>query len=200
MCALACIPDRARNRSRWRSRAASTRLRIAALGSPGASPPSSAYGTAGPRKWMSIRSSCGPEIRAWYRSTNRRPQLHTCTGLPSWPQGHPCVAILPAGLTAKIPKPGYPRQLKHLGDHIRARRIDQNLRQLDVADRLGAERDSLRNWEKGRTEPDVKFLPAVIASWATIHSRKRGPTYPGPGRRGRHSKDGMAALEHPAAA
>ena len=32
-----------------------------------------------------------------------------------------------------------------------------------MADRLWAERDTLRNWEKGRTEPEVKFLPTIIA-------------------------------------
>jgi transcriptional regulator with XRE-family HTH domain len=65
-------------------------------------------------------------------------------------------------LRATIPKPGYPKQLKHLGDYIRARRIDLGLRQQEVADRLGAEKDTVRNWEKGRAEPEVKFLPAVI--------------------------------------
>lgn len=28
---------------------------------------------------------------------------------------------------------------------------------------LGAENDTVRNWEKRRTEPEVRFLPAVIA-------------------------------------
>jgi transcriptional regulator with XRE-family HTH domain len=66
-------------------------------------------------------------------------------------------------ITAPIGKPGYPKHIKHLGDQIRARRIELGLPQHDVADRLGVERDTLRNWEKGRTMPEVKFLPAIIA-------------------------------------
>jgi len=61
-----------------------------------------------------------------------------------------------------IPKPGYPKHIKHLGDHIRARRSALGLLQQDVANRLRAKQDTLRNWEKGRTEPEVKFLPAII--------------------------------------
>lgn len=77
-----------------------------------------------------------------------------------------CIPALPfchRTLVAALPKPGYPKQIKHLGDHVRARRIDLGLRQLDVADRLGAEKDTVRNWEVGRTEPEIRFLPAVIA-------------------------------------
>lgn len=62
-----------------------------------------------------------------------------------------------------MPKPGYPKQLKHLGDHIMARRIDFGLRQTDIAARLGAGKDTVRNWESLRSEPEVRFLPAVIA-------------------------------------
>ena len=65
-------------------------------------------------------------------------------------------------LLATIPKPAYPKQIKHLGDHIRARRIDLGLRQLDVADRLGVKKDTIRNWEISRTDPEIRFLPALV--------------------------------------
>lgn len=40
--------------------------------------------------------------------------------------------------------------------------MDLGLRQLDVAHKLGAEKDTVRNWEIGRTEPEIRFLPAMI--------------------------------------
>jgi len=83
------------------------------------------------------------------------PRAEQLSAIPALPFCHQTIK-------ADVPKPGYPKQIKHLGDHIRAHRIDLNLRQLDVANRLGAERDTVRNWEKGRTDPEVKFLPAVI--------------------------------------
>ena len=66
-------------------------------------------------------------------------------------------------LRIPVPKPGYPKQFKHLGDHVRARRLDLGLTQRAVAQRIGVARDTLRNWEVGRTEPEVRFLPALIA-------------------------------------
>lgn len=38
-----------------------------------------------------------------------------------------------------------------------------DLRQEDVAARIGAEIDTIRNWENRRTEPDLRFMPAVIS-------------------------------------
>jgi transcriptional regulator with XRE-family HTH domain len=65
-------------------------------------------------------------------------------------------------LIGTIPRPGYPKQFKYLGDHIRARRLNLGLRQMDVAMRIGAQKDTIRNWEMGRTEPEVRFIPAVM--------------------------------------
>lgn len=62
-----------------------------------------------------------------------------------------------------VPKPGYPKDFKHLGHHVRARRLDLGLDQRAVAKEIGVARDTLRSWEKGRTEPEVRFLPALIA-------------------------------------
>lgn len=58
---------------------------------------------------------------------------------------------------------GTPKHLKHLDDHVRARRIDLGLRQRDVADRRRAEKDTVRNWEVGRTAPGLRFLPPIIS-------------------------------------
>jgi transcriptional regulator with XRE-family HTH domain len=45
---------------------------------------------------------------------------------------------------------------------VRARRIDLRLDLKSAATEIGVARDTLRNWEKGRTEPEVRFLPALI--------------------------------------
>jgi transcriptional regulator with XRE-family HTH domain len=65
-------------------------------------------------------------------------------------------------LEAPTPKPGYPKHLKRLGDHVRARRVDLGLQQKAAANQIGVAYDTLRNWESGRTEPEVRFLPALI--------------------------------------
>jgi transcriptional regulator with XRE-family HTH domain len=47
-------------------------------------------------------------------------------------------------------------------EHIRTRRLDLGLLQRDVALRLGVSKSAVMNWERGRTEPMIRFLPAII--------------------------------------
>ena len=51
---------------------------------------------------------------------------------------------------------------KSLGDHLKRRRLQLNLRQVDVAARLGVDSCTLRNWESGSSEPMVHSYPAVM--------------------------------------
>ncbi len=51
---------------------------------------------------------------------------------------------------------------KTVGDHIRRARIRQRLRQADVAERIGVDETSIVNWESGRTEPAIKYIPAIV--------------------------------------
>jgi len=51
------------------------------------------------------------------------------------------------------PSPMYPKQLKTLGDHIRAKRLDLGLLQKDVAGIIGVTTDTITNWEIGRNQP-----------------------------------------------
>ena len=44
----------------------------------------------------------------------------------------------------------YPKQLKTLGDHLRAWRIDNDLKQSDVAKKLKVDVESIRGWEQNR--------------------------------------------------
>jgi transcriptional regulator with XRE-family HTH domain len=56
----------------------------------------------------------------------------------------------------------YPKVLQTLGDHLRKQRLDLKLHQREVAQILGADTDSVTNWEKNRTAPTLPFLPKII--------------------------------------
>jgi transcriptional regulator with XRE-family HTH domain len=70
----------------------------------------------------------------------------------------PCVPI-----TLKALKP---KELdfepRALGEHVRKRRLELNLTQRQVADRLGVTCLTVLNWEKGKTEPPVESIAAII--------------------------------------
>lgn len=83
-------------------------------------------------------------------------------GLPKTRTGIPALPFCHRTLKTPVPKPGYPKQFKHLGHYARARRIDLRLGQRAAAAQIGVACDTLRNWESGRSEPEVRFLPALI--------------------------------------
>src|SRR5579864_7977648 len=56
----------------------------------------------------------------------------------------------------------YPKQINSLGDHLRARRLDLNLLQKQVADQIGVHELTITNWEVNATVPEVRYMPAVI--------------------------------------
>ena len=82
----------------------------------------------------------------------------------------------------------YPKELRHLGDHVRKRRLDLGLSQREVADRLDVDKLTVQHWELGHFEPTVSVLPAVIrflgydprpapintAQWIRWHRTGRG--------------------------
>jgi transcriptional regulator with XRE-family HTH domain len=49
-----------------------------------------------------------------------------------------------------------------VGDHLKKRRMDLGLRQQDAAEQLGVSQGTFYNWERGRSEPEFRFLPAII--------------------------------------
>jgi len=55
----------------------------------------------------------------------------------------------------------YPQELKTLGDHLRKRRLDLKLSQVEVASRLGVHACTVTYWENNRTTPDVAYLPGI---------------------------------------
>jgi len=61
------------------------------------------------------------------------------------------------------PKPeGYPKELKTIGDHIRAWRLDNHLRQADIAKLLSVCEDTIVGWEMRGTIPSGGQMPGII--------------------------------------
>ena len=49
-----------------------------------------------------------------------------------------------------------------MGEHLKRRRLDLKLLQRQVAEEIGCSKASLLNWERGRAEPEFRFMPAII--------------------------------------
>jgi transcriptional regulator with XRE-family HTH domain len=69
--------------------------------------------------------------------------------------------------TLQLPRPvklphGYPVELRTLGDHIRKRRLDLGLLQIEVSATIGVSENTVWNWEHG-IEPELIHVPAVLA-------------------------------------
>lgn len=56
----------------------------------------------------------------------------------------------------------YPKQLKTLADHLKARRLDLGVTQWAIARQLGVDPGSVRNWETGRTSIELRYYPTLI--------------------------------------
>ena len=111
-----------------------------------------------------MRSSSGPEIRPRYLLTCSAVQWHRPLSSPNWPQGQGFIALLqfvPIKLKSLKPKET-DFEPRTLGDHIRRRRLEMKLTQKEVADQLGVVPWTVLNWEKGRTQPLIKFIPAIV--------------------------------------
>jgi transcriptional regulator with XRE-family HTH domain len=109
------------------------------------------------------------------------------------------LAALPfCHLNLKSPKPDgrYPIQLQRLGDHVRKRRLDLGLLQRDLARQLGADPKTILNWEKGRSEPRLRFLPLILA-FLGEDPRPVPPTFGERLRRAREARGlSIAGLAH----
>lgn len=57
----------------------------------------------------------------------------------------------------------YPRQFNHIGDHLKAARLDRGIIQKDAANLIGTDNFTLRNWESGKVGvPAIKHWPGII--------------------------------------
>ena len=76
-------------------------------------------------------------------------------------QPHSCVALLPIVLSC--PKPSKISQnLISIGDHLKKKRLERQLTQLQLARIIGVEETSVYNWENNRSKPKVYLLPKII--------------------------------------
>jgi len=55
-----------------------------------------------------------------------------------------------------------PKQLNTFGYHIRARRLNLNLLQGQVADQLGVHAQTITNWECNASHPAIRCIPAIL--------------------------------------
>ena len=49
-----------------------------------------------------------------------------------------------------------------LGDHIRSRRLNLNLLQRQVGERIRVDTTTITNWERNATTPAIRYIPAII--------------------------------------
>jgi DNA-binding XRE family transcriptional regulator len=71
------------------------------------------------------------------------------------------VALLPIVLTCI--KPSKILQiLNSIGDHLKKKRFEQLLTQLELAKRPRVEETTIYNWENNRSKPKVSLLPTII--------------------------------------
>jgi transcriptional regulator with XRE-family HTH domain len=64
--------------------------------------------------------------------------------------------------TKKPSSDKYPKEINTLGDHLRKRRLDLGLPQREVADKIGVDETTVNNWERQRTEPEIRFIAPII--------------------------------------
>jgi DNA-binding XRE family transcriptional regulator len=69
----------------------------------------------------------------------------------------------PVALRLKAPKPkDHDFEPSSLSQYVRKRRLILRRKQAEVATHLGVTRDTVRNWEKERTEPAAALVPAIV--------------------------------------
>lgn len=64
-----------------------------------------------------------------------------------------------------------------LGDHLKKRRMDLGITQKEAARGIGADQWTVINWEKGLTQPAVRFVPGII-KFLGFDPFPRGETFP----------------------
>lgn len=55
-----------------------------------------------------------------------------------------------------------PTVLNTIGDHILKRRMELGILQSQLAERFGVEVDTIRNWERNRSRPTLRYRPAIL--------------------------------------
>jgi len=74
-------------------------------------------------------------------------------------QPMPLVLTQACGAGSAVRIPTVPQSV---GDHIRRRRLGLKMLQKDVAEQLGVDKTSVFNWEANTSNPEVRYMPAII--------------------------------------
>jgi DNA-binding XRE family transcriptional regulator len=56
----------------------------------------------------------------------------------------------------------YPVTTQSIGDQIKKKRYDAKFLQSEVASIFGVSEDTIRNWEKGKSFPQLNYFPKII--------------------------------------
>lgn len=65
----------------------------------------------------------------------------------------------------QFPRPirkGHPESPKHIGEHIKKKRLDLGLLQHEAAEEMGVCAWTIINWELGETEPAVHYIQRIL--------------------------------------
>jgi len=62
----------------------------------------------------------------------------------------------------KLWRDGNPKELNHIGDHVKTRRLELDLKQTEAADRMEVTEATVVHWEKGKT-PALWHYPKILA-------------------------------------
>lgn len=74
----------------------------------------------------------------------------------------PMFPYVPIRLVAKRPPPpGYPKELKTLGNHLLKKRLDREFSQKEMAAQLCVSVGTLYNWEKSLTSPQQRLISRI---------------------------------------
>ncbi len=64
-------------------------------------------------------------------------------------------------LNCARPQP-YPKKINTLGDHLKKKRLDLGLFRKEVAQIIAVSTTTIRNWEKNRFAPKIRYTPRII--------------------------------------
>lgn len=83
--------------------------------------------------------------------------------------------ILLSGSFSSFGIEGYPSEINTLGDHVRAARLDRELKQWEVADMLSLKRMTINKWEgnRGHHAPEMFRASSSFSSMIRFLSRAR---------------------------